>query len=448
MNKTIKLVVTILSGITIVSTAFAIFFYNNSVLGNTSLRYANDQAFAEVTASMSKLDSAMNKLNYSTSNVYTITMLTEVYGESRNAKANLSLLPIEDSEIDKTSEFMSKVGDYSLSLIKKVADGQELTDDDISNITMFTKNATSLANEIAELQSLYNNGELNDFVMNIKTFDDKSVLNTSGFEEANQSEDVQIEMQDFATLVYDGPFSAHINQMTPLYLEGKDELSEEEALKKAKEIFQTDDVTFVSKVDGQIPCYKFNVTTKNREISLDMTVAGGYILNMLDYRAIGQSTLSVEECIEKADEILKKSGFTNFAHTYYTESNGIITINYAFSQDDVVVYPDLVKVSVYMDDGTLRGVETRGFIMSHTERIIDEINISIDEAKKTVSTNLEILSEGLAIVPTSSKGEVLTYEFKCKNEEDKHYIVYVNAVTGSLENILILIEDETGTLTI
>jgi len=42
--------------------------------------------------------------------------------------------------------------------------------------------------------------------------------------------------------------------------------------------------------------------------------------------------------------------------TYYLNENGIITINYAYNQDDVIMYPDLIKVKVALDDGALFSV--------------------------------------------------------------------------------------------
>ena len=43
---------------------------------------------------------------------------------------------------------------------------------------------------------------------------------------------------------------------------------------------------------------------------------------------------------------------------------------------------------------------------------------------------------------------MLTHEFKCQTAEGKHILVYVNAQTGQEEKILILLEDESGTLVI
>ena len=53
----------------------------------------------------------------------------------------------------------------------------------------------------------------------------------------------------------------------------------------------------------------------------------------------------------------------------------------------------------------------------------------------------------LAVIPTPSNGEVLTYEFK-GTIEDNTFLIYINAETSKEENILILLKTEGGLLTI
>ena len=52
------------------------------------------------------------------------------------------------------------------------------------------------------------------------------------------------------------------------------------------------------------------------------------------------------------------------------------------------------------------------------------------------------------MIPTGGEHEVLCHEFKCETETGSHMLVYLNAATGQEENILLLLEDESGTLTL
>ena len=100
-----------------------------------------------------------------------------------------------------------------------------------------------------------------------------------------------------------------------------------------------------------------------------------------------------------------------------------------------------------LDNGDILGMESKGYLNSHTERNIEEPKVSMEEARKVINKRMEVLSEGLAIVPTDWSTEVLTYEFKGK-VEDNNFIVYVNANSGKEQNVFIIIDTPGGMLAI
>ncbi len=55
--------------------------------------------------------------------------------------------------------------------------------------------------------------------------------------------------------------------------------------------------------------------------------------------------------------------------TYYLKQGGAVTINYAYEQN-VIVYPDLIKLKIALDNGEILGIETTGYLNNHTERNI------------------------------------------------------------------------------
>ena len=56
------------------------------------------------------------------------------------------------------------------------------------------------------------------------------------------------------------------------------------------------------------------------------------------------------------------------------------------------------------------------------------------------------MSEGLAIIPTDSKDEVLTYEFKGM-VGNREFLIYINAETAQEEKVLMIRETPGGILT-
>ena len=147
-------------------------------------------------------------------------------------------------------------------------------------------------------------------------------------------------------------------------------------------------------------------------------------------------------------EFLEKRGYPAMRESYFIDQGGILTINFAAVQDEVICYPDLVKVSIALDTGRVVGFESEGYLMNHTLRSFPVLSVSEEEARDVVSPALTVLSQQLSLIPTGGEYEVLCHEFKCRNEEGQHILVYVNAQTGQEEKILILLEDESGTLVI
>ena len=133
--------------------------------------------------------------------------------------------------------------------------------------------------------------------------------------------------------------------------------------------------------------------------------------------------------------------------TYYMRMDGTLTANYAYEQNGITIYPDLIKLKIALDDGEVLGMESTGYLNSHKElREISDTKIKEDEARKKVNEKLEITSTGMAIIPTKWNTEVLCYEFKGKTG-DNDFIVYINTETGEEQDILMIINTEEGTLT-
>ena len=140
-------------------------------------------------------------------------------------------------------------------------------------------------------------------------------------------------------------------------------------------------------------------------------------------------------------------GYMNMTESYYEKHSGVATVNFAYMQDGVTCYPDLVKVKVALDNGEIVGLGTHGYLMNHTIRDIKPATVSRQEAREKVSRYLSVDSVKLAVIPKDSEWEVLCYEFKC-SAQGRNYLVYINATDGREEDVMMLIESEEGILTV
>lgn len=157
--------------------------------------------------------------------------------------------------------------------------------------------------------------------------------------------------------------------------------------------------------------------------------------------------LNDKQAGDKAKKFLKEQGFGDLTETYFLKNDNTTTITFiGVSKDGVLIYPDLLKVKVALDNGEIVGFDAYQYLMSHRKRDIPKPRLTEEEARKKVSPRIKVERVKLAIIPMPGNKEQLCYEFKGKyNKFD--YFVYINAETGSEENILRIIKDEDGTLT-
>ena len=133
--------------------------------------------------------------------------------------------------------------------------------------------------------------------------------------------------------------------------------------------------------------------------------------------------------------------------TYYLTNENILTINYAYYQDNVIIYPDLVKVKIAMDNGEILGIEATNYLNNHIEkREFNNFKISQEDAKKLVSNKVKITSIDKAVIPTEHNSEINCYEIKGKIENND-FLIFINAETGEEEDILMIVNTPNGTLT-
>lgn len=401
-----------------------------------------NMAFYEVVEYVQNLKTYLAKSMISKSAEHGAEMLTHVWREANLAQAYLGMLPIESQELENTEKFLNQVSEYSYSLSRKNIEGNGLTDDDMNKIKELYNYSNDLANTLNEMSTELNNGTL--------TWEDL-MNNSEGSEIAEVStfDVVEENFHEYTGLIYDGAFSEHLTSTEKKGLTG-DEIDEETAKTKAEEFIGKDRIKSTQNngyvENGDIPVYRFEMTLNNdQKIGISISKKGGHVLFLNSNREVSEEKISEQDAVAKGKEYLASKGFNNMQETYYMKQSGFITINYAYKQDNVIIYADLIKVKIALDDGEVVGLETTGYLNNHHDRTIPTERISIEEAREQLSSKAQIASEDLAMIPTEWKTEKFCYEFKGKIE-DIEFIAYINAETGEEEDILIVTTSEDGTL--
>ncbi len=406
-----------------------------------------NMAFSELVDYVQNVETYLAKSLISSTPEHGAETLTHLWREANLAQTYLSRLPIESQELENTEKFLNQVSDYSYSLSRKNIYNESLSDEDLNNLKELHGYSVDLENTLNQLSEDLNSGrfEWGELTKKGTVAFAQQVDNISKESFSNLEEN----FHEYSGLIYDGAFSEHLTSSEPKGLTG-DDIDENKAQEVAKEFVGQDKVKEINSLgfaeNATIPVYDFSITTNNDEtVNISISKKGGHVVNMNSNRDINTEVITQEEANSKALEFLNSRGFPNMEETYYLKQDGIVTINYAYKQDDVIMYPDLIKVKVALDNGEILGVETTGYLNNHTERNLDNIKITEEEARKDLNDDLEITSSGMAVIPTEWKSEILCYEFKGK-VEDKEFLVYINAENGREEDILIITNTPNGTL--
>lgn len=409
------------------------------------------QAFTELTAAAGELDAALEKVTYATTPALFATLCAQAYATAQAAQSALGELPYGNVELEQTAAFFAKAGDYAMAMARGAGAEGVCTDENRETLRGLAAAAGELSATLQELQLQLDGGALHpedvaavEARLAAAAEDGGQITGGSAFQT------VEADFPQVPTLIYDGPFSEHLSSRTPQMLEGLPQVTEEEARRAAAAFagLRAEVFTPTSDGAGNLPAWGFSALADGGELYVEITKQGGQVLQMLSSRPVGEAALSRKEGVEQAAAFLDAHGYQDMAPSYFLEGDGILTVHFAPVLDGVYCYPDLVKVGVALDNGDVVSFEAHGYLMKHGAREPAAPAVSADEAAERVDSSLTILSRQLALIPTGGEYEVLCHEFKCQNADGGHVLVYVNAATGQQERILLLLEDENGTLVI
>ena len=393
------------------------------------------RCFTEMVQYVDDLQLSLEKSQFVNDGGQMMRLSGDIYRQAAMASSNLALLPLKTEPLEHLNEFLNQVGNFSYALSSKMLKGEDISEEEYKNLTNLENYAVNIAKVLdGDLEDLYNG------VLDIRRSAEGAT--PSGIDKAMG--EIETQLHDYPALVYDGPFSSHLTDRKPLFLEGKMEVSEKEALGVVRAVTGKESFS-CSEEKGNIPSYYFY--DKDGLISVVITKEGGQLLSYLNDREVGEGKFTMGDAKLAATAFLESLGFKNMRESYYEIISDVAVINYAPTQEGYILYPDLIKVKVALDDCSVVGCETRGYLMYHKGREIPQIKISEEEAKGKVNPHVEILSTSLAVIPNDGGSESFCWQIEGKADE-RRCLIYVNTQTGAEEKLFILIESETGTLAV
>lgn len=400
-----------------------------------------ERSLSTLEACMSSINTNLTKGLYANTTPMLSSMAISLTRDAASAKNSLSALPLSDTQLDNMLKFLSQVGAFVSTLDRKLSLGESITSEERNQLKQLIDVSQKLLSELDTITQGVEDGSVSfkQAGSTLQKSTDQSMQIGSAFGDAEQT------LTDYPTLIYDGPFSDHILNQSPKTLEGKSDISKEKALEIASDFIGVDKSTlrFDSETNGVIETYNFFVDS----INISVCKKGGAVLYLLGSSNAGESVITPEQAVENAKNFLSAKGYENMKESYYSTQDGICTVNFAYENEGVICYPDLIKLSVSLETGNIISFDARGYIMNHTDRPPVQSKISADEAKMSVSDYLTVMSSRLAVIPTDYKTEKTAYEFHCKTPDEQEVLVYIDVLTAKEDDILLLLYSDGGILT-
>lgn len=435
-------------------TTFASLLYIDRMQFGNRLQGRYQKELYDLIGNVQNLESDLSKVTAVASTQQSALLFGDIWRQAGAASDRINSLPVTHTAISETSKFLTQVADFSYSLVRTMNNGGKIADGDMKNVGELRNNAAYLRNELALMQKDMEDG-------NIKwseiRYEGGKLLGKAQANLVDQKfTDIDQAVQKHPTLIYDGPYSENVLNIAPR-VSDEPEITQDMAKDRVMSIIGKDRVqeigNYSTKGDGRIAVYPFYVVLKGRDrntaIDIDISKNGGHIVYMLDPRNVGPASIDNKKAIDIGLKYLEEHGYKDMIPTFSQRTDNILVTNYVYTQhsgeNNIVIYPDQIKVKVALDNGDIIGVEAEKYLTSHTTRNMPKVKLSSKQARAKANPGIQVTNTRLALIPLLSKREVLCYEFVGRKDNGT-YIVYINAENGNEEDILQIIDTPGGQL--
>ncbi len=383
---------------------------------------ADDAAHSlyELNSVVDNLDGNLAKARVARSAGDRTKIFSDIAIESEMAESALERLPVAGELTQSITGFINKVGESAKNMLATVADGNELS-----------------TSQMASIEYMYGcNRQLKQF-LNGLTEDctkEEIVRSLAGkgamFEGFKGYTDPAAEPPKE---IFDGPFAENRQKVSAKDLEGAEKITRERAEQLCLKWFKNmgaESAECTGKAEtGQLCVYNVTVSAGEERIFAQVSEAGGKLVMFDSYKECSKCNISAKNCADIAESFLHSLGYDGMECVWSGNSGAVCNLNFVCNSGGVAIYPDMIKVKVCCERGVVTGIEALPYVLNHTERHIDEPELSASQAEALLGGRLKLESTRLALIPKNG-GERLAYEF-CGTYGGRKYYVYLDADSGT-----------------
>lgn len=392
--------------------------------------------YYELVDTVNTADINISKLLASSSEDYQAKMLNDLAQGAKEMQSNIAALPLSSDNIVESVRFINQMSGYTQTLQEKIAQGGELTESDLKTLNEMHESLTEMKKYLNQMSE--------------KMIYGYSILDASNHIDGDYDDfsldfaQIKSDDTEYPTMIYDGPFSDSVVNQKVKGLTGS-EISKDEAYKIVDSYFKNiSNLQYQGQTNGKFSTYNYVLlNTDNQKVYVQVTKIGGKILTVSGHVDSDVKNISMQQAEKIALDFAKGNGVEDADIVWSEELDSQAYFNITPKQNGIILYPDLVKVKVDLENGNVIGYDAVSYWINHTSRDISGATVTKEMAKTNIDTSFSIKNERLVLAPLDYNREVLCWEFECERNGSTYYI-YINANTNVEENILKVVKTNDG----
>ena len=402
-----------------------VLIFRTNDLSEITLNYENmlKSSFQEAFNDMRIIENDLSKLMVTVNKKTATNLMAKVQLKSMACSQELSKLPIVATGVQNTLKFVNQLSSYCATALNKYSVENAFPENFDKQIEEFFSTCKNVNVELSYLESDVLNNKISVLDINQGNVDVEGIMGS-----------IDNDVLEYPSVIFDGPFSDGQERSTPK--SEREQVTTEKAKEYAKNLGF--DIPFKKEINGILPVYLF----ENENVSIQITKKGGLLLSAISDRVVGEPVLDEKEAEEKALRFAEKLNYGQVKNVWQEFYANSVVFNFAPIVDNVIIYPDIFKVKVALDNGDIIAFEGKSYVMNNHPRQIESKVISIEDAKKQLKEGFEIETSRLAVISVNEK-EHLCYEFYGKYN-DLTFAIYISAIDGQEKTSFRILSTETG----
>lgn len=388
------------------------------------------RAMAQLVGSVSQVDQALQKGQYTVGTAMTGKVCAEIMSAAQSATTALSILPLETNALEEVAGFLSQLEEYARVKGAQASGG---TGFDAADRDMSGQLRAVTAQLVPALGDMYQ--QLSEGALSIRGWQNGDGLVTDEADTYLEDEilDLLSNFPETPELIYGGKLSAD-HKAGYSAVANLREVTEEQALTAVQQLLGNDTQwQSMGLSEGELPCYYFASDTQ----TVAVTKQGGLpVLYLMDVSP-GEAAVSEDAAKQAAQKFLEQAGYESLREQDTKQEYGELEVTYVYADDTAAYLADTIRVTVAMDTGEVIALDAADYLRNHKSGGTSATPaLTAEEAAKTaVPENLTVSDSELTWFTGDTDTTTLCWRLKVTDSAGETCTIYADAETGEQTEI-------------